>query len=373
MKKDQRNLIIGIVIGVVIIGLIFLIYNPSRNEIVCNAPYIQVGDFCCLDENSNGICDSDEQEEEQQQIPEQSEIEKKKELGEICSWDDDCESSYCVHNVCRLSLTYCGDLYCDSGETRNDCSSDCLREIDLFGTSPKAICESYDGWIVAENGNDKIVEYDPENGHILFEYSLGTPKWSIECLRNNNLLVVGFDDEDREYQVQEINHDGNVIKMLNQSDIDCSPDKALVYNNGWLVSCYNIDTSQYKIMEISSYKNIVSTKYVEDVRDIFIKGSLYGYASADTIYLYKGSGFGFQTQAYLDGESIISISVLENGNYLISGSGVKEIDFDTGNIVKSTHQFGGSEYDAEELSNGNWLILTNNKAVEINPKILLLK
>lgn len=67
MKKDPINLIVGIIIGIAVIGLIFLIYNPSRNEIVCNAPYIKVGDSCCLDENSNGICDSDEEPEQQEE------------------------------------------------------------------------------------------------------------------------------------------------------------------------------------------------------------------------------------------------------------------------------------------------------------------
>ena len=45
--------------------------------------------------------------------------------GESCSENDDCESGYCVHGTCRASSTYCGDGYCDSGETCSSCSSDC--------------------------------------------------------------------------------------------------------------------------------------------------------------------------------------------------------------------------------------------------------
>lgn len=292
-------------------------------------------------------------------------------LGEYCSFNSDCESGYCVHEICRSSSTYCGDGYCDSGESRSTCKSDCLREISLSGVNPKAICESYDGWVVAENGRNKIAEYDSENGRILFEYSIGSPEWSIDCLRNNNLLVIGFDNIDLEYQVQEINHNGNVIRRLIPNDIGCSPSKALVYGGNWLVSCYDIDTSQYKIMEVNpDNKNVLSTKYAEDVRDIFVKNGLYGYTSADTIYLHKGPGYGFQTQAYISGEAIISISVLNNGNYLISGFGVKEIDENTGEVVRLTYMFGGNEYDAEELKNGNWLILTNSRAIEINPNTI---
>lgn len=32
----------------------------QEQESICNAPYIQVGTECCLDENDNGICDRDE-------------------------------------------------------------------------------------------------------------------------------------------------------------------------------------------------------------------------------------------------------------------------------------------------------------------------
>ncbi|MBS3162739.1 hypothetical protein J4467_02340 [Candidatus Woesearchaeota archaeon] len=41
-----------------ILGLLFI--AGCSNEITCNAPYILVGESCCLDSNSNSICDSDE-------------------------------------------------------------------------------------------------------------------------------------------------------------------------------------------------------------------------------------------------------------------------------------------------------------------------
>ncbi len=34
-------------------------------------------------------------------------------------------SQYCVHGICRSTPTYCGDGYCDNGETCNSCSADC--------------------------------------------------------------------------------------------------------------------------------------------------------------------------------------------------------------------------------------------------------
>jgi PGF-pre-PGF domain-containing protein len=42
--------------------------------------------------------------------------------GLYCTEAAQCIGGYCVHYVCRASSTYCGDGYCDSGET---CSADC--------------------------------------------------------------------------------------------------------------------------------------------------------------------------------------------------------------------------------------------------------
>jgi hypothetical protein len=39
-----------------------------------------------------------------------------------CDCNDECSSGYCVHEVCRSSATYCGDGFCDIGES---CTADC--------------------------------------------------------------------------------------------------------------------------------------------------------------------------------------------------------------------------------------------------------
>lgn len=38
------------------------IFSCSSNKIICNSPYIQVGESCCLDKNNDKICDSEEKE-----------------------------------------------------------------------------------------------------------------------------------------------------------------------------------------------------------------------------------------------------------------------------------------------------------------------
>jgi len=45
--------------------------------------------------------------------------------GEFCSSNDECINGYCVHRICRSSSTYCGDGYCDAGESCFSCSLDC--------------------------------------------------------------------------------------------------------------------------------------------------------------------------------------------------------------------------------------------------------
>jgi len=52
-------------------------------------------------------------------------IQEKQDDGASCTYADSCLGGYCVHNICRSSSTYCGDGYCDSGETCSSCSTDC--------------------------------------------------------------------------------------------------------------------------------------------------------------------------------------------------------------------------------------------------------
>jgi hypothetical protein len=46
--------------------------------------------------------------------------------GQSCTSDVQCQSSHCVHGICRPSDPYCGDAFCDSGEDHNSCFNDCI-------------------------------------------------------------------------------------------------------------------------------------------------------------------------------------------------------------------------------------------------------
>lgn len=56
---------------------------------------------------------------------------------------------YCVHNQCRLNPTFCGDDYCDLGETAGNCAGDCPPQFQLI---PQIIggaiqTEAKDSWL----------------------------------------------------------------------------------------------------------------------------------------------------------------------------------------------------------------------------------
>jgi hypothetical protein len=45
--------------------------------------------------------------------------------GSACTANTDCIGGFCVHNICRSVSPYCGDTFCDAGETCTVCAGDC--------------------------------------------------------------------------------------------------------------------------------------------------------------------------------------------------------------------------------------------------------
>jgi len=76
-EKKTNYFLVGIAI-IAVVGITFFIFssgkenitgniidtnkvsNQQQDTVTCNSPYIKVGISCCLDQNSNNICDSDE-------------------------------------------------------------------------------------------------------------------------------------------------------------------------------------------------------------------------------------------------------------------------------------------------------------------------
>jgi len=71
MENKNNYLWIGIVVLAVILLIVVFVGNSkdnSQNSLTCNSPYIKVGNSCCLDSDDNGVCDGDEQIEEEANV-----------------------------------------------------------------------------------------------------------------------------------------------------------------------------------------------------------------------------------------------------------------------------------------------------------------
>lgn len=98
-----------------ILGLLF-IAACSANQVVCNEPYILVGEDCCLDSDANGICDRDEQ--------------------EPLECEDQIDCSTCPPNIITETETVEITKYvCSDGVTTVDDIDDCADAM----TSPEPI------------------------------------------------------------------------------------------------------------------------------------------------------------------------------------------------------------------------------------------
>ncbi|MFA5175944.1 MAG: hypothetical protein WC413_01625 [Candidatus Nanoarchaeia archaeon] len=115
-----------IILGTLVLCL-FLI-SGCNNGIICNKPYIQVGTECCLDQNSNSICDKDEPEKNEEKnystinsgiiLPEGKCIIKGSVAPTVidvtCTQNSDCYESARGIGTTDMSLVYC------SGATQSE-------------------------------------------------------------------------------------------------------------------------------------------------------------------------------------------------------------------------------------------------------------
>ncbi len=115
-KSKIHFLWIVIVFVAIILAIIFML---TLNKQKCNVPYIQVGTSCCLDENSNNICDNDEK---------------------IVELQDSC-----------------GDGLCQSNEKAPDCS-DCKPNIKIENLQYDMIKPN--PYVDSENAELELTNYD---------------------------------------------------------------------------------------------------------------------------------------------------------------------------------------------------------------------
>jgi len=79
--------------------------------------------------------------------------------GQSCNSNSNCSSGYCVHSICRSSSPYCGDGYCDSGETITNCPIDCPSSTPYVGS----------GWVTPTIKKEENVTQEAEEKPICQE------------------------------------------------------------------------------------------------------------------------------------------------------------------------------------------------------------
>ena len=149
-------------IGVILIALGFFVIiiiavslsSTGRIVAVCNYPYIQVGEDCCLDQNSNSICDNDEI-----STPPENDLPKYSDCDKFLSQS---EKQSCKREVAIAigDMSYCPTAY------KDDPSHDLPENIDycldnvFFANSEKMTfsdCDYYQTSYKGENCRFRII------------------------------------------------------------------------------------------------------------------------------------------------------------------------------------------------------------------------
>jgi PGF-pre-PGF domain-containing protein len=81
-----------------------------------------------------------------------------------------CSGGYCVHNVCRSASTYCGDGYCDSGESCSADNSACLSGYACTSGCVATAAAAVTGGVTAVTETKTILSITAgESGTVTFE------------------------------------------------------------------------------------------------------------------------------------------------------------------------------------------------------------
>lgn len=123
--KINNYLLIGVIIAVVIIIFLTILNSNNQQEsVTCNTPYIKMGTSCCLDQDSNDICDGDGQNIQQVKEETEEEVPVENEEQKLCSKYMDCLEKA----ILQKDIQYC-DYILEVEEDREDLKWGCYEEL----------------------------------------------------------------------------------------------------------------------------------------------------------------------------------------------------------------------------------------------------
>jgi len=142
-------------IGIAVIAILIIIFisnsnNNSQNKVNCNSPYIQIGTSCCLDKNSNNICDNNEIPTQQEETKTECYITTWGNFSTACYDNRGDEpyvsTAYCNGDVEMFEDYTCKNNLCEKSIRRQDCNKD-LADVKDW-TCIESNNPSQDGWMV---------------------------------------------------------------------------------------------------------------------------------------------------------------------------------------------------------------------------------
>lgn len=160
---DSKYISLGI-LALVVLGFVFI--SSRQQEVTCNPPYIKVGTTCCLDQNNNKICDTDEQQTSQPQQTESQQKQTNPCEGVVCP--DYCKGATryyngrCINGKCSYDSMYCengckngqcitykiGNGICETDEENADLGMGCIDCISVCDNDHTQMCVGYrSSWI----------------------------------------------------------------------------------------------------------------------------------------------------------------------------------------------------------------------------------
>jgi hypothetical protein len=202
-----------LILGLLSIFSTLVIVGCTEPAVTCNYPYIKVGTSCCLDSNSNNICDNDEPAKEEK-------VEYTNPVRSSSEAIDKIEYNQNAKNGWQMSArqTNCGASYLDPSRAT-------IFVAKISFSDNLISCDSYGYWDIKNAAISSGFNDYPEN---FFEYMDSCDNRLIDIFKK---AVRGFDSEYR-----------HVIAPLEDSCSNCDEGYAVV------LGCISADNNENYMM-----------------------------------------------------------------------------------------------------------------------------